>query len=161
MIYWLTFMVEGFIPLQQRPGSNSCLPTAITAILRYYGHDVTQSQISDWCREGPEGCVIDLAIEGLREEDCEVTELTEDPENEMREHVNDAEDPTPVLVTIKPAFSEIMDHAVVVLGLDNEESEDARVTLMDPLSGHIATMKAALFFLQWDNAGQLAFVIRA
>jgi hypothetical protein len=94
-------MVEGFDPQQQRPGSNSCLPTAVTAILRYYGREVTQNQVSNWCQEGPDGCVIDLAMDGLRAQDCDVIELTDDPEAEIRQYVNDAADPTPVLVTIK------------------------------------------------------------
>ena len=100
-------------------------------------------------------------MDGLGARDCDVIELTDDPEAEIRHYVNDIDDPTPVLVTIKPVFSRKMDHAVVVLGVDIKESGAEAVTFMDPLSGNIAALDARLFFQQWDNAGQLAFVIRA
>jgi len=153
-------MVEEFEPEQQRPGSNSCLPTAIRAILRYYGRDVTQSQISNWCQEGPDGCVIDLAMDGLCAQDWDVIEPTDGPETEIRQYVNDENEPTPVLVTIKPAFSDVTDHAVAVLGVGKGDSGNEEVTFMDPLTGRIEALNAELFFLQMDNAGQLAFVIQ-
>lgn len=154
-------MVENFPLLQQKLGSYSCLPTCITAILQYFNLMVTVEEVSGWCNEDSDGCVIDVAMQGLRDQDCDIIKLTNDPENEIRQYVNDPNDPMPILVTIMPAFSSDMDHAVVVLGLKSVENKDEIVTLMDPLCGCIRIMDADLFFLQWDNAGQIAYLITA
>ena len=154
-------MVEGFEPIQQPPGSNSCLPTSVTAILRHLGRHVSVSQVSAWCKEGPDGCVLDLALDGLRSHNCDVSELTHDVESKLRSYVDDQDEPLPVLVTVKAPFSAAMDHAVVVLGIRDDDHGVEIAYYMDPLSGRNETMSVDRFFQYWDYAGGLAFVITA
>lgn len=153
-------MVEEFVPLRQPPGSKQCLPTAIAAILQYHGRYVTIDEVSDWCKEGPSGCVIAIWVPELIDHDCIVEELNRDPEDELRSHVNDPNDPLPILVMVKTPFSPDMDHAIVILGIDNNDEEEEIVTYMDPLTGQNETMLAAEFLMYWDFAGSLAFLIR-
>ncbi len=152
-------MIEDFPLLQQRPGSNSCLPVAVTAILQHFGENVTEEQVSEWCGESRDGCVIDFAMQGLRDQDYEVLEIADDPETRIREYLNDEDNPLPVLVTIMPAFSDVMDHAVVLVGITTDAAGEEVINLMDSLCGCIQTMSIDEFFRQWDNAGQLAFLI--
>ena len=156
-------MVEGFEPLQQRPGSMSCLPTVVTAILHYLKIEVTAEEISELCEEGPDGCVIDIAMDDDHvgnSGDYDVRRLTGDIEEELRQLVNDPNDPLPVLVTIKPLFStEALDHAVAVIGITSEADDAEVVHFMDPLTGTIESLVYVEFMRQWDFAGQIAYLI--
>jgi len=153
-------MVEDFSPLQQPLGSFSCLPTAIASILINHFHvSVSPGDVSDWCNEDPLGCVLDLAIDGLRHNGWLMQQLKIDPEAEMRAFVNDEDDPTPVIAIVKPGTQFATDHAVVVLGFEHIRDDIETVYFMDPMSGQIVSMYASEFMKYWDYAGQLAYCI--
>ena len=69
-------MVEHFPNLRQSPGSNACFPTCARAVLLWYGEQVTQDDVSEWCQETSEGCILDLALASLRDEGFDLEELT-------------------------------------------------------------------------------------
>src|SRR5579872_692484 len=137
-------MVKDFVCLRQQPGSKSCLPTAVRAILLYYGYNVFETEVPAWCDERTDGCWLDLAMQGLRDYDFDVRELlgtTEDIEGQIKSLVNDREDPLPVLVTLRDLFAvRADDHAVVVVGVDPISAVGPPrelVFFMDPITGQI------------------------
>ena len=98
-------MITNFPLLQQPPGSNSCLSTAIRAVLLWFGERVTAAEVSEWCAEDPNGCVLDLAIDGLRDAGFDIQGLIaptdEEAQELLRATVTDADDPKPVVVTLQ------------------------------------------------------------
>jgi hypothetical protein len=77
-------VIQPFPLLRQPPDSNSCLPTAVRAVLLWYGEDVTQDEVSGWCQEDSKGCGLDLAIDGLREAGFDIDELIAPTEAEAQ-----------------------------------------------------------------------------
>src|SRR5882724_3878689 len=111
-------MVSHFLPLRQPLGSNSCFPTTVLAILLWHGETVTLEEVSEWCLEDQDGCVLDLALDGLREAGIDIEELIAHEEEEARSQlqsiVGNEEDAQPVIVTLKNPFLPVTgDHAVV------------------------------------------------
>lgn len=91
----------------------------------------------------------------------DVEDFTAEEMETIRETVNDADEPTPVIVTLQdPVLALTMDHAVVLLGMERDATGSENVTVMDPLTGSIETHSFARFWTYWDFAGQCAFVIR-
>ena len=70
-------MIADFHPLQQPSGSNSCLPTVVRAVLLWNGEQATADEVSEWCGEEAKGCVLDWAVDGLRDAGFDVEELKE------------------------------------------------------------------------------------
>jgi len=152
-------MIENFPLVSQPPGSNSCLPTVIYAVLRCQGRTVSQQEVSQWCHEDPDGCLLDLAIAGLRDQEIDVDELPQDDFDSVRAYVTDEEEPQPVIVTIKTPFvPSLMDHAVVVLDVRQIEGQEF-MAYMDPLTGQVKQEKSTLFQTYWSLAGGQAFII--
>jgi hypothetical protein len=155
-------MIEDFVVLQQRIGSKSCVPTAIRSILQYRGVHVSQDQVSVWCGESRDGCWIDLAMDGLRQADIDVRELTNATIDDLFEVVNHQDDPQPILVTIQDPFSDsYVDHAVVVVEVTKHAAGATyeNVAYMDPLTGSVVLEEASTFLQQWEFANNRAFVI--
>jgi hypothetical protein len=161
-------VIANFPTLRQPLGSNSCLPTAVCAILRWLDTDVTLDEVSEWCSEDPEGCILDIAIAGLSDAGIEMEELNAptDAEREalVRLTVTDEENAQPILVTLQnPLLMTTGDHAVVLLGIRSVQVESNSyeiVEYMDPLSGEIKQDITGIFWEYWAFAGQRAFIIR-
>jgi hypothetical protein len=154
-------MISPFPLLQQAPGSNSCFPTAVRAVLLWHGYDESPEAISRLCQETRLGCDLERAIPALREE-FDVEELRADAET-LRAIINDANDPEPVIVTLKPSVQSPMDHAVVLIGTEQRQGVlgiQEVVAFMDPLTGKIEEDTTGNFWIFWDFAGRRAFVIR-
>ena len=149
--------------LRQPPGSNSCLPTAVRAVLLYYELDVSGEEASLWCRETPDGCWLDDALDGLRDAGFDIEDLTGVTTEEMRLRVTAEPDPQPVIVTVKDPFVPSgYDHAVVVTNVGRPSPEDmplASVEFMDPLTGRLEQDESGAFWDRWDFAGGRAFAI--
>lgn len=94
-----------FQPLRQPPGSNSCLPTAVRAVLLWHGENVSSENVSRWCREDVDGCVLFLALQGLQDEGFDIVEVRD--ENALRE-VFIEEEPERVVILIMLLFSQIV-----------------------------------------------------
>lgn len=128
----------------------------------------TAEKVSEWCGEEPEGCVLDLAIDGLRDAGFEVEELRADTDGEaqelLRTTITDQDDPQPVIVILQnPLLATRMNHAVVVISIEPGKAvSDMQwdVEFMDPLTGRIERDTNGMFWRQWDFAGQRALIIR-
>jgi hypothetical protein len=79
--------------------------------------------------------------------------------HEMRALVNDPDDPTPVVALLKPNFSHQTDHAVVVLGFENNTAGGDSVVYMDPQFGQITLTTVSEFMYYWEFTNRDAFVI--
>ncbi len=156
-------MIDDFFRLKQDIWSNSCLPTAVRAILLWYGDTISQDTVAEWCEEGPLGCSLSIATQGLRDHDLIVTELSANAEGEISLLVSDPDDPVPVLLTIQTPFSPAgLDHAVVVVGIERvvvDGQTEEYVFFMDPSTGEIEREPCHRFWRMWDDAGRRAFVI--
>ncbi len=142
------------VPLLRQPaGSNSCLPTAVRAVLLGRGLVVSSHEVSVWCRETDRGCWFDAAIEGLREADLDVEDLTGAAASQIAALVSDPDNPQPVIVTIAPEAlgsglvvllptesSTWADHAVVLTSAGDES-----VRFMDPLVGCLEEARSTRF----------------
>ena len=160
-------MHADFRPLRQPPSRNSCLPTVVRAVLHWHGVQASPDEVSEWCQEESKGCLLDLAIDGLREAGFEVEELTAPTEAEMisllREAVTSEDDYQPVIVTLQnPALGTTLDHAVVVIHIGQGQDLDISNTVeyMDPLTGEIEKDSTGMFWSYWYYAGQRAFILR-
>lgn len=79
----------------------------------------------------------------------------------LRTVVCDEEEPQPVIVTLKSSIEDVMDHAVVVIGIEQDEGQESTtVAFMDPLTGRIERDATGLFWQSWNFAGRRAFVLR-
>ena len=142
-------MITNFPLLQQSPGSNGCLPTAVRAVLLWAGERVTAAEVSEWCGEDSNGCLLDLAVDGLRIAGIDVQELTAPTEAEalelLRTTIMDEDNPLPVVITLLNPFLAVpLDHAVVLVGVEQTftlTGEYETVTFMDPLTGRLAEMR--------------------
>ena len=154
-------MLKDFEPFKQERGTN-CFPTAVRAVLRWYGYDISPDEASAWCLEDPLGCPIEMGIAELSEH-LDLSLLGEEAENEIKSRVNDPDEPSPVIVTIRsPLAPPRTLHAVVVIGVGSvliEGNEDERVFFMDPISGQIEQDGCVSFWQKWDFAGRTALVI--
>jgi hypothetical protein len=161
-------MIADFPLLQQPPGSNSCFSTSVRAVLLWWGEQVSQREAQEWCREGRRGCILDLAIDGLREAGFDVEELTAPTEEEAREilctTITDEDNPQPVIVTLaNPLVSLDGDHAVVVINIRQAEAGSGTreiIEYMDPLTGNIEQDISGLFWQFWLLGQLRAVVIR-
>ena len=103
-------MIADFSPLRQAPGSNSCLPTAVRAALRWQGYSASQEEVSEWCHESILGCLWSEALDGLADAGYTIDELREygglvgDDLASLRIIVEDRDDPQPVIVTLQEPF---------------------------------------------------------
>ncbi len=99
-------MIENFLPLRQAPGSNSCLPTCVRAVLLWLHYPATLDEVSEWCHEGILGCLWTEALDGLTDAGFIVDELRERTYawERLRERVDDPDDPQPVIVTVQMPF---------------------------------------------------------
>lgn len=151
-------------PLRQPPGSNSCLPTAVLAVLLRYELDVSVEEVSLWCRETPDGCWLDDAMDGLREAGLDVEDLSGTSVEEIRSRVAAEADPQPVIVTLKDPFVPSgYDHAVVITDVSESPDGDdtiAGVDFMDPLIGRMEQDESGAFWDRWDFGGNRAFAVR-
>src|SRR5437868_3756271 len=123
-------MIRNFRPLRQPPGSNSCLPTAVRAVLLWHGEQASPEEVSEWCREERKGSILDLALDGLREAGFDVEELIAPTETEaqnlLRTTITDDEDAQPVIALLaNPAVSEQEDHAVVVTNIRHIRTDES------------------------------------
>jgi hypothetical protein len=124
-------------------------------VLRYLGVPAGRAEIGAWCGQTTRGCVLDLAIDGLRDAGFDVDELTRGADEEVASMVTDADDPLPAIVTLQdPRSTLAMDHAVVVTDV-----RTGFVEVMDPALGSIRRVEPGLFWSQWESAGARAFVI--
>src|SRR5690349_5557608 len=114
-------MIEAFPLLQQPLGSNSCFPTAVRAVLLWHGVEISPQTISDLCGEGVLGCDLETAIPSLREE-YDVEELRGDIQA-LRETISNEDDPQPAIVILKYSADSLLDHAVVLLGIQLQRDE--------------------------------------
>ncbi len=161
-------MITNFPLLQQRPGSNRCLSTAVRVVLLWSGEQVTADEVSEWCAEDTYGRVLDLAIGGLRDAGFDVQELTAPTEEEaqelLRASVMDEEEPHPVIVTLRNQLSPArLDHAVVLVGVEQIftlTGERETVTFMDPVTGRLEQDTTGTFWRQWEFAGRRAYIIQ-
>lgn len=146
-----------FRPLQQPPGSNSCLPTYVRAMLSWHGQKVSPNQVSEWCREEADGCEFFLALQSLQAEGFDVVEVQDE---EALLEMLDGEDPEPVVVMIRtPSMSPSTDHAVVIHGIEPQETA-LLIDYMDPLDGLNHRDATGLLLRWWDLNGSRGFVIR-
>ena len=152
-------MIKEFPLLQQPSGSKSCLSTSVRAILLWHGESVTQSEVSAWCGENERGCWLDSAIEELRLEGFDIDDLTRSEENEIIAIAADEDDPQPVLVTIQNSIAGLMDHAVVLLGIETGAEGGETVFYFDPLTGAIEQDATGEFWINWQYAGERAFIL--
>ncbi len=158
-------MIENFPQLRQATGSNSCLPTAVRAVLRWQGQVPSQEDVSEWCQEGILGCLWTDALDGLADAGFTVDEIRERTEADawerLREIVDYPDDPQPVIVTLQMPFRDFNgDHAVVVIGIISDGNHGSEsVTYMDPLSGGLERVTKREFVDYWNMADSRAFVI--
>jgi hypothetical protein len=162
-------MIANFTPLRQSPGSNSCLPTTVRAVLRWQGYLASEDEVSEWCRESILGCLWSEALDGLAEAGFTIDELrgeiraVEDDLGALRTIVEDTEDPQPVIVTVQEPFRDFNgDHAVVVIGFApsiEDGNEREIVIYMEPLSGTLEQDTADHFGQCWSQADNRAFTI--
>ena len=153
-------MIKDFPLLRQPPGSKSCLPTAVRAILLWHSESVTQSEVSAWCGENERGCWLDVAMEGLRFEGFDIDDLTRSGESAVCAIVTDEDDPQPVLVTIRNSIAGQMDHAVILLGIETDANGVEVTFYLDPLTGAVERDENGEFWLNWQFADERAFVLR-
>jgi hypothetical protein len=136
--------------------------------LLWYGEQVTHEEILEWCQETHEGCILDLALDGLRDVGFDIEELNAPTEEEAQEllrmMVTDEDDPQPVIVTLRdPRWPSRTDHAVVVTNIRQVESgSETRevVEYMDPLTGNIEQDVSGLFWQFWLLGQLRAIIIR-
>ena len=152
-------MVENFPLLKQPSGSNDCLPTVVRAVLQWHSERITARQAAEWCRVTEDGCWIDAALEGLRFEGFDIEELSRDEERVIFA-VTDADDPHPVIVTLQNSIASRTDHAVVLLGIETDAEGGETVFYFDPLTGAIEQDATGEFWINWQYAGERAFVLR-
>ncbi len=159
-------MIENFLPLRQPPGSNSCLPTCVHAVLRWHGSPATLDEASEWCHEDALGCDWSKSLDGLIKADSgfEVEELREGAGQwqRLQELVSDINDPQPVIVTLQEPFRDFNgDHAVVVVEVTTptEENPAGLVIFMDPLGGTFQYDTIDHFLACWSHADERAFTI--
>ncbi len=159
-------MIVDFPLLQQPPGSNSCLPSVVRAVLLWYGRQITSEEVAELCLERSGGCVLDRALENLGQAGFDVEELQASEDMSAAETllavVMDEDDPQPVIVTLINALVTVeMDHAVVITSIIRQQGSERYTTMyMDPLSGRIETETTGMFWIWWEYAGQRAFTIR-
>ena len=146
--------------LRQPPDSLGCLPTAVLTVLLWHERRVTLHEVAEWCNAWG-GCIWELALAGLREAEIEIEEPTGDPEAFLRSHLNDAENPRPVIVTVIYPWSDWSgDHAGVVTGITQPSVPDGEeiVTFMDPAVG-VTQRSWGEFSQAWEDAECRAMVI--
>lgn len=150
-----------FRPLQQPPGSNSCLPTCVRAVLSWHGQEVSPDQVSEWCREEADGCEFFLALQSLQAEGFDVVEVQD--EGVLLEMFT-GEDPDPVIVMVRtPSMTPNTDHAVVIHAVIHAiEPQGAALLIdyMDPLDGSNHRDATGLLLRWWDFNGSRGFIIR-
>lgn len=162
-------MIQNFTPLHQEPGSNSCLPTCVRAVLQWQDHSISQGDVSDWCGESILGCLWSDALAGLDDAGFTVDELRglsgpgEDDLAELRAIVQDEDAPQPVIVTVQEPFRDQNgDHVVVLLGFtveDADQGAEESIVYMDPLSGALERDTAEHFLRCWRQADKRAFTV--
>lgn len=157
-------MIESFMPLRQSPGSNSCLPTCVRAVLLWLNYPVTLDEVSEWCYEDALGCDWSESLNGLTDVGFEVEELREGTGQwrRLQELVSDTNDPQPVIVTLQEPFRDFNgDHAVVVVEVTTptEENPAGLVIFMDPLGGTFQHDTIDHFLACWSQADERAFTI--
>ena len=138
-------MIEEYECLRQPPGSNSCLPTVVRAIVLFLGYSITQEDASEYCGETEDGCFWPEALDGLRREGYSVVELSS--EEEIVEKISDG---IPVVVTIVPdnrLRGTGLNHAVVILEINTD------IAYHDPASGTLRHMNTHEFWQAWNLAG--------
>jgi len=160
-------MIDHFPQIKQK-SINGCPPTAVYSVLLWHEHQVSADDISEWCGEEADGCLLDLAINGLRDRGFDVEEIVATSELEARELlyslVIDTDDPQPVIVTLQNIFLNADgDHAVVVTNVRQEPDNGVEreiVEFMDPAAGTMVQDESRRFWRNWSFAGRRGFVIR-
>jgi hypothetical protein len=152
-------MITDF-PCYRQPTGQSCLPTAVYAVLSYNGHPgITLAMVAGWCQLTPQGGAIwDISLDNLKRE-LDIDDL-EDNWDGIVETVEIEE--YPVIVTISHPdipTSRTGDHAVVIVGIVEVSGEET-VLYMDPIRENIEQMSSTIFQKWWDAPGGRAFVIR-
>ena len=146
-----------FLPLQQPPSSQSCVPTCVPAVLLWHEQEASPEQVSEWCQESADGCNIFLAMQSLGELGFDVAQVQD--EDELLEMFAE-EDPEPVIIMVRPAFMALStDHALVIYAIDQQESTQI-IHYMDPLDGANHADAAGLLLNLWNINGSRAFIIR-
>jgi hypothetical protein len=158
--------------VQQPPGSNSCLPSAVLPVLMWHHDQQTPDSelnletVSRWCGETDDGCLLDLAMTRLDEAGWTVEDHSDAEEEEIRRLLRDDDHYAPLVVTVmNPYLPASMDHAVVLFDV-LEEGEPGRngiremVAFMDQLTGNSVAAESGFFWQCWDFAGRRAFRIR-
>ena len=118
-----------YVPRLRQPDDVSCLPTAVTSVLRFHGYPADYADVADACKLGPLGALQEISLQGLLEAGYEVEVMSEFDSSSLSDAL---EQERPVIVTLMggPLAPGSFGHAVVACGLD----EDA-VTVMDPARG--------------------------
>jgi len=146
-----------FHPWRQPPGSQSCLPTCVRAVLAWHGQEVSQDQVSEWCREEADGCNVFLALQSLQEEGFDVVEVQNE---DVLLELFAGEDPEPVIVMIRtPSMPPDSDHAVVIHAIE-QQGTALIIDYMDPLDGSNHRDAAGLVLRWWNVNGSRGFVLR-
>lgn len=146
-----------FRPLQQPPGSQSCVPTCVRAVLSWHGQDASRDQVSEWCGEAADGCEFSVALLRLRYEGFDVEE-TSDEDTLLENFIGD--DPEPVIIMIRtPGMIPNSDHAVIIHAIQRDGGAQV-IDYMDPLDGLNHQDMKGLLLRWWDLNGSRGFVIR-
>lgn len=118
-----------YVPRLRQPDEVSCLPTAVTSVLRFHGYPAEYADVAAACKLGPLGALQEISIQGLLETGYDVEVMSEFDSSSLRDAL---EQERPVIVTLigGSLASGEFGHAVVACGLD----EDA-VMVMDPAQG--------------------------
>lgn len=146
-----------FKPLQQPPGSQSCVPTCIRAVLSWHGQKFSQDQISELCREGANGCNLFQTLQSLQEEGFDVVEVQDE---DILLGLFAGEDPEPVIVMLRtPFMPPDSDHAIVIHAIEQQGTALA-IDYMDPLDGSNHRDTTGLVLRWWNVNGSRGFVIR-
>ena len=144
--------------LQQLPGSQSCLPTCVCAVLRWHGQRVTREQASQWGLEFVEGCEFFLALQGLQDEGFDVKAVEEE---EALLEMFAGDDPEPVIVMIRtPAMRPNSDHAVVIHAIRQQDGVSQVIDYMDPIDGMNHQDRDGSLLRWWNLNGSRAFLVR-
>ena len=121
-------------------------------------------QVAEWCRVGSGGaCIWDVSVGGLRDalqNEFDVIDLEGDWDG-VREAVEANDEP--VIATIanpNPLLEFVGDHAVVIYGIEANESQGEQVVDMDPSTGTHESKQLEDFLQWWTAPGRRAFIIR-
>src|SRR6266545_1864895 len=107
--------------VQQPPGSRGCLPAAVLSALLWEQEsdseqrDLTFERVAEWCGLTGDGCLLDLAISGLRAAGFDIEDLTGCSISAIEELLADDEYFFPIIATlVNPYYPSGVDHAVVL-----------------------------------------------